>query len=446
MHIINNGIKDKIKNKNDILKIQKFICVSYQYLIKNFKSNGNELSDFEKLFYLLIFTEGINSFDKSTSDLLSDLSYELIKELLKSNFLWEQKQATMFRGLGLFLNCLKSFNRKTKDLKRTCGILDLYYLDESYDLAQQYNDLVCKDGTSMHMYDVVSGISGRLNYLINVFYNEEDENILLNNQSKIQSQLEFLITLTKNLDNVDENKLSKFLISGIGLIGERELPNGYFDFGLAHGIIGPLIVLSEAFSKKVSIANLDYSINILKSFYKKYERNNNGILYWPTRLSKENFLNNNCNNTEFEYNLSSWCYGNLGILGGLLRTNIILNNDYDCVYYKKALYSVFTQDINKHNLYQIILCHGYLGILTYLLYYMYSGTYIMDELLIDRLNQFILKIISDVKLDIDYIYFDKLYKFYFNKNISLMEGITGFILTLLYLFNKNLIYPELMMI
>lgn len=96
--------------------------------------------------------------------------------------------------------------------------------------------------------------------------------------------------MTDCLDVFDKNKMSKFFISGIGLIDETSFFDGYFNFGLAHGIVGSLIALSEAFSKKILISDLQNSINVLRDSYKKFEKNINEILIWPTKFSKEVFL------------------------------------------------------------------------------------------------------------------------------------------------------------
>ena len=90
-------------------------------------------------------------------------------------------------------------------------------------------------------------------------------------------------------------------------------PKGCINFGLAHGIIAPLIALAKAKKYGYNVKGINATISGLRQLYEKYSIRDMNILKYPTMLSVEDYFSNTVSKDSITYN-AGWCYGNAGIV------------------------------------------------------------------------------------------------------------------------------------
>ena len=74
----------------------------------------------------------------------------------------------------------------------------------------------------------------------------------------------------------------------------------YLDFGMAHGIIGPLLVIAKARSLGVQVDGIENAIQILKTLYQEYTLvSEKGILKFPIQLSMGEYQNKKLTSCSF---------------------------------------------------------------------------------------------------------------------------------------------------
>lgn len=66
-------------------------------------------------------------------------------------------------------------------------------------------------------------------------------------------------------------------------------------------------------------------------------------------LSVEDYFSNTVSKDSITYN-AGWCYGNAGIVRGLMKVSYYLNDNNNYQYYKKELLSIINQELDNYNL------------------------------------------------------------------------------------------------
>ena len=72
-------------------------------------------------------------------------------------------------------------------------------------------------------------------------------------------------------------------------------PNGNLNFGVAHGMVGPLVSLCKAYNVGYRVKGIEDAIKKLFDIYDIFKRYDNGIPIWPTQLKYEDFIENKFN-------------------------------------------------------------------------------------------------------------------------------------------------------
>lgn len=341
----------------------------------------------------------------------------------------------MFRGLGNISFSLNNVNKKSNNLKQFCEFFNDMFIKNS----QRYLELIKNKPLTFSDYDSIYGVSGILYYLLDC------ENI----QSK-----EIVIELAHYLINLTEYKLYKgFKVINFHIEKEQQLleqekksqPDGHINFGLAHGMIAPLIALSKAKYLNYNIKGLDESIEILFKLYKKFSIIDDGILKYPTQLPFQDYAENKIANYSFNV---GWCYGNISIVRGLMKVSKYMSFEDEYQYYKEELLKIVNRPIEKYNLDLPILCHGYASVIAIQIS-VYKDT--KDKRFLDTLERNILELIKEHK-KISTLNknsnssINNIYNSDYSDDFSLLQGIGGVTLTLLNSILFSLTFDKLLII
>lgn len=283
-------------------------------------------------------------------DIWLDLGYQLcreIKQRLESQ--GYRHQIAMVGGLGYRCFAVNAFCARANLLQGFSHSLNRLLFTA---LDHTLNEL--KNGPMFDRnYDAISGISGTLYYLLD--YSESQEE----NRSLIRCA-EYLLSLTQ-----DREFCGKPVI-GFHVPQENQIPDidresfqdGSINFGLAHGMLGPLIALAKAHAKGFAVDGLKEGIERLYHLYETYQSKKGIVPYWPGKITVEEYRAGT-SSAEHLHQKCSWCYGNIGILRGLQKVAAYMNWPAREQRYIAAMQSFFAQDIKDYNLISPSLCHGF---------------------------------------------------------------------------------------
>ena len=197
---------------------------------------------------------------------------------------------------------------------------------------------------------------------------------------------------------------------------------GHYDCGAAHGIAGPLFVLSKICKNNISNCT---AIEHILNFYASIEYKVNDVFTWPGKVPPFQEI-------PTPYVNFSWCYGYTGIynsifsaytaLGYEKQKNRLLENSIKL--WQKMVVSQSMTYLRSYGL-----CHGYAGVLCGM-----TRTFNLTNEKDLIQNIFLLRrfIISNLQK--------------INNNVSLLEGMQGVLLALLHSIKNNTKFDLLLLL
>lgn len=261
----------------------------------------------------------------------------------------------MFEGLGQYAFSIDLLKKKTGELKQMSNSFNrvmLKYLSNFINMFQ-------KGQITFAAYDVTLGVSGILSFLLDAIEKEEKTS---ENQKIICDTLKYLVWLTEDYKYKNWTVPRFHIQPNQQYLDEEKkyMPNGHINLGMAHGIIGILLVLLKAKRRGYIVVNQEKAIQKIFDIYDRFKIYDKGILKYPRRLSVENYINGTVSDLTIN---SGWCYGNLGIVRGLMKASKEMEDMRCYWYYQNELLKVINQPFEEYNLTSPILCHGYASIL-----------------------------------------------------------------------------------
>jgi len=203
-------------------------------------------------------------------------------------------------------------------------------------------------------YEVISGLSGPLRYLIDFPENNE--------------MIELAEKIVDSLIRRSEGKV----IAGHNVTGWHyyptkaeasfipfDTPNGVVNYGISHGMASPLAILPMAYKNGIRRKGLEDAINGLISEYMETYYYVNDIIYWPGMITLEQRVGLKEINKEAVQ--MSWCYSSIGNLRALYLAGDSMDNDRIKQFVTSEYTKVAMMDIPNFLLKQPIVCHGHAG-------------------------------------------------------------------------------------
>lgn len=408
-------------NKRNNLKIQNFINQYYDMLEIRLNSNSTKWCDADNL---LAIISAYDHFDEKSKweEYAYKTCYKIKQSLEKQGIL----SLAMFGQFGFQCFVVNEFSQRTGLLKDFSQSLNNLFIEKAKDNALS---LTNKKRTNMSDYDLVFGVAGHLNYILELPLDTEQK-------EGIKILVKYLVSLTKKY-NYQGDLVPKFHIpvEEQGREDEKiEFSNGNLNFGLAHGMIGVLVVLAKAKSKGIEVLNQDQAINCISGIYDKYLVIEDDVVRWPTQLALEDYLNGNFNDV-FRSNIASWCYGNLGVASGLRYSAILLNDKEKLLRYTKYLENIINRNLKKYRLNNIAMCHGYSSVL-YINSKLYYKT--RNEMFSKKINEIVNKIFEslDCYSDKGLYNFEKMEEL-FEDNTLFLSSALGVVIAFLSTYDNN---------
>lgn len=272
----------------------------------------------------------------------------LARVLKKLNLLFYNNYYSLssFTGVTAICHALSCLTRKTNTFFSVKKQMDNVLIE----LADQYIDYCCSaESISVSHYDMVSGLSGVLNYLSDLE--------CLAAKEVMRKIIEYFV---QYLEEYEFNGVlvPKWYIRPEQLIhyGKENFPEGNMDFGLAHGIAGPMMSLSKIYSKNKDIRIFEI-LKQLIALYSKFKFMDDGIAYWPAHLSLESYRNSEVKRNEVVF-APSWCYGNWTESLALKNAAVCVGDYEVSKFATRNLHLCCKKDVKY---FEPVVCHGYGG-------------------------------------------------------------------------------------
>ncbi|MDH6221500.1 lanthionine synthetase C family protein [Streptomyces pseudovenezuelae] len=199
-------------------------------------------------------------------------------------------------------------------------------------------------------YDLFYGLTGIGAYLLCT----EPEGAAL------QGVLRYLVALTRPLA-AGGRGLPGWWVRHDPARGESPLfPGGHGNFGAAHGITGPLLLLAQASRRNITVnGHREAMLSICEHLDTWCQPSASGP-WWPEHISRSDLARGRPHQQAPAR--PSWCYGTTGIArAGQLAGIALLAPDIQA-FYEDALYQALTDPVQLAHVTDTGLCHGWAGI------------------------------------------------------------------------------------
>ena len=197
---------------------------------------------------ILLFASEVLQHSKKQDDWI-DLGYRLcrnFKQDMEQN--GYKQQTAMFGGLGHRCFAVNEFCKQA-------GILQGFSYNMNKLLFSKIGDNIDKIRNMQTFdtnYDVISGISGFLYYMLDCDCTQAEKDVLV-------KCIHYLLYLTQD-DQYHQKPVIRFHILQANQnpnFDQEDFKDGSINFGLAHGILGPLIALAKAYANGFNVDGLE---------------------------------------------------------------------------------------------------------------------------------------------------------------------------------------------
>lgn len=331
---------------------KKMICILDKYFNQVKCSIQSETySFFDAVTTTMVIAECYElTYDKTDLDELIYYNMNIIHDGIQSGFLL--KNPSLFGGLVDVALSIHNLHQKTGYLNKFSEKVNILLISEVKKLISKIQEN-CEDLIEEY-YDVISGLSGIASYLLLV---DGCDDI-------IKNILAFMVNMS-SYKNINGTSVMKWHIKSNNIDSEsRKLyPNGYLNLGMAHGIAGPLVILSKSYKKGIYVEGQREAILNIVDIYKKYAYTSTKGVYWPGLISPEDSL---IINNSFENIRDGWCYGSIAIARALFIAGDSIDDKEISSWAFNVIEEKAKRSIYEYNLVSPTLCHGYAGILSIL--------------------------------------------------------------------------------
>lgn len=199
-------------------------------------------------------------------------------------------------------------------------------------------------------YDLIHGLTGLGAYLM---HRQQDHELL-------RDLLGYLVRLTRPIQ-ADGQILPGWWAAGSpDRRQSRRWNAGHAGFGMAHGIAGPLALLSITMRRGVIVDGHDEAIRTICAFLGRWRSGNGSQAWWPEVISCDELRNGAVSRPG--PHRPSWCYGTPGIARAQHLAALALGDLAQARRAEQAFIGCLTDDRQLAHLSDLGLCHGWAGL------------------------------------------------------------------------------------
>ncbi|MFE2046718.1 lanthionine synthetase C family protein [Streptomyces sp. NPDC059477] len=199
-------------------------------------------------------------------------------------------------------------------------------------------------------YDLFYGLTGIGAYLLRI----EPEGRAL------ERILQYLVALTRPLASYGR-RLPGWWVRHDPARGESpNFPDGHGNFGAAHGITGPLLLLAQSLRRGITVHGQRDAIFTICAHLDAWCQYGDSGPWWPEHISRRD-LNHGRPHHDAPTR-PSWCYGTTGIARAGQLAGIALGSPTLQQFYEDALYRSLSDPAQLALVTDSGLCHGWAGV------------------------------------------------------------------------------------
>ncbi|MGP4103415.1 lanthionine synthetase C family protein [Nonomuraea sp. KM90] len=204
---------------------------------------------------------------------------------------------------------------------------------------------------TVQSYDVISGLTGLGRYLL----------LTRSHQESVSEILRYLVAVTERqradvpgwwVDSRPFAEMSQEAVEAYAW--------GHGNFGLAHGISGPLVLLSLAWRMGVIVPGQQAAIERVVDWLLRWQFVDGYGVCWPTVVSLEQHEGRETVPPRY---VGSWCYGTPGLARAIQIAGLALNRPDWRQVADRAMLSALERPVEHLNLRSAAICHGWAGLL-----------------------------------------------------------------------------------
>ncbi|MFD6231886.1 lanthionine synthetase C family protein [Streptomyces sp. NPDC060232] len=253
----------------------------------------------------------------------------------------------LFAGLGGFAFALESFSRDGDRYQRALALVDAMLAPQGLAVATRMG--TSRPGMPVNAFDLISGASGLASYLL-----RRDSHGIL------PEILTALVRLTEQVDGMPRWATpAEYLQTELA---RRLYPSGNFNCGLAHGIPGPLAILSLALRADHEVPGQAEAISVLAQWLLSYRVEDAWGVNWPdaVAMTPEGLP---APKQEPTPTRSGWCYGTPGVARSLWLAGEATNDEDLRRMAVDGMVGVLRRPFALRHLTSPTFCHGVAGLL-----------------------------------------------------------------------------------
>lgn len=209
-------------------------------------------------------------------------------------------------------------------------------------------------GVEASTFDVISGLSGVGRYLL---FRSDDGPA----RDALGSLLEAIVYLAEDTDGVPHWHTPPALIADAAT--RRTYPHGNLNCGLAHGIPGPLALLSVAASRGVVVNGQDGAIRRIADWLHGRQLQDEWGTNWPSAVPlKPRPGPQTGGDANGQPSRAAWCYGSPGIARALWLAGDALGDPDHRNLAVEAMEAVYRRPLSARRIDSPTFCHGVAGL------------------------------------------------------------------------------------
>jgi len=200
-------------------------------------------------------------------------------------------------------------------------------------------------------FDLISGLTGIGTYLLNRHGGGD----------LLRGVLAYLVRLTEPLKAGTEMLPGWW--SGDSPAGQpsAQWPGGHGNLGLAHGICGPLALMSAAIRRGIEVPGQREAIDRICSHLDRWRTGTGTRAWWPGTVSRSEWLSRT--SRQRGPGRPSWCYGTPGLARTQQLAALALSDPQRQQQAEQALVGCVADETQLSRLVDASLCHGWAGLM-----------------------------------------------------------------------------------
>ncbi|WP_369825187.1 lanthionine synthetase C family protein [Kitasatospora sp. Root107] len=177
--------------------------------------------------------------------------------------------------------------------------------------------------------------------------------------SALEQVLTYLVTLTRPLAH-EEQQLPGWWVGHDPAGPEHPMPGGHGNLGTAHGITGPLLLLSQAARRDITVPGQHEAITTVLDWLDTWRQDSPAGPWWPEHLTRADLHTGRP--TQSGPYRPSWCYGTPGITRAGQLAAIATTDPARQRQFEDALSACLADPEQLDKITDAGLCHGWAGL------------------------------------------------------------------------------------